>query len=97
MNDAEKLKDNYILIDRRNAIKLPEGSYFICDLIGLEVYDIDRGCLGEVVDVISTGSDDVYVTHMGDSDVLIPALKTVVREINIEEGRMTVHLPEGLI
>lgn len=97
MSDAEKLKDNYILVDRRNAVKLPEGRYFICDLIGLKVYDIGGGSLGEIVDVISTGSNDVYVTRMDDREILIPALKTVVMDINIEEGRMTVHLPEGLI
>jgi len=97
INDAEKIKNSYILVDRKDAVKLPEGSYFIADLIAMDVYDIDNVYLGKIVDVISTGSNDVYVVKTDTNEILIPALKSVVKDINVEEGRMVVELPEGLI
>lgn len=97
MDDAEKLKDNYLLVDRKNAIKLPEGRYFVCDIIGMSVYDIDGGYLGKISDIISTGSNDVYVVRNEEKEILIPALKTIVKEINMAETRMVVELPEGLV
>lgn len=96
INDAEKYKNTYILVDRKNSIRLPKGSFFIADIIGLHVFDTNGESLGLVSDVISTGSNDVYVVKSDDDEILIPALKSVVREINIQEGRMTVELPEGL-
>lgn len=97
INEAEKYKNTYMLIDRENAVKLPEGSYFICDMIGVRVYSIDGSCLGKINDIMTTGSNDVYVVKGDDGDILIPALKSVVREINIKEDRIVVELPEGLI
>lgn len=97
INDVEKYKNTYILVDRKNSIKLSEGSYFICDIIGLEVVDTDGASLGHICEVMSTGSNDVYIVKMDESEILIPALKTVVKEINMQEGRMVVELPEGLV
>lgn len=97
IDDAQKYKNMYILVPREDAIKLPKGHYFICDIIGLEVLDIEGASLGRVTDVITTGSNDVYVVKDGDKEILIPALKTVVRNIDIENGRLVVKLPEGLI
>jgi 16S rRNA processing protein RimM len=96
INDVEKYKNTYILVDRENAVTLPAGSYFICDLIGLEVVDENGKPLGHVEDVISTGSNDVYVVKQGEKEMLIPALKTVVKEIDIREGKIKVEIPEGL-
>lgn len=97
MNDAEKLKNTYVLIDRKDAVKLPENSYFIADLIDLNVYDENNVYLGKIQDVISTGSNDVYVVKSESNEILIPALKSIVKQISIEEGKMSVELPEGLI
>ena len=97
INDAEKFKNVYIVVDRSNAIKLPEGSFFICDLIDIEVYDLNKVFLGKIIDILSTGSNDVYVVKDGNKEILIPALKTVVKEINIQEGKIIVELPEGLV
>ena len=97
INDAEKYKGMYLLVARKDAIKLPEGRYFICDIIGLEVYDIKLGFLGTITDVITTGSNDVYDVKNKDKQILVPALKTVVKKINIEQGKVVVELPEGLI
>lgn len=97
MNDAEKYKNKYILVDRKDAIDLPEGSYFICDIIDLEVYDIDGKRLGRVADILKTGSNDVYIVKNGENEIMLPALKSVVKSIDIENSKMIVELPEGLI
>ncbi|HOV27563.1 MAG TPA: ribosome maturation factor RimM [Pseudobacteroides sp.] len=98
MNYAEKLKDMFIYVDRKNAIKLPEGRYFICDLIGMEVSEIDGNKLGVLVDVLETGSNDVYVVKNKDNkEILIPALKSVLKEVSVENKTMKVELPDGLL
>lgn len=98
MNAAELLKNTVLKVDRSNAVKLPEDSYFICDLISSEVYDIDGTLLGALADIIKTGSNDVYVVKSpGKNDLLIPALKSVVTQISIKDKKITVKLPEGLV
>ncbi len=98
IEEAEKLKGFYIKVDRANAVKLPKNSFFITDIIGLKVYDENNQLLGELRDVIQTGSNDVYVVRDSDSkEILIPALKSVVKEISIEEGKISVILPKGLL
>lgn len=98
MNYAEKLKDMFIYVDRKNAIKLPEGRYFICDLIGMEVSEIDGNKLGVLVDVLETGSNDVYVVKNKDNkEILIPALKSVLKEVSVENKTMKVELLDGLL
>jgi 16S rRNA processing protein RimM len=98
MDQALQLKEAFLVVDRKDAVILPEDSYFICDIIGLKVYDRERGFMGVITDVLETGSNDVYVVALeGKKDVLIPALKSVVNEISIENGTMNVILPEGLV
>jgi len=98
MEDAEKLKGYYLKVDRENAVKLPKDSFFIADIIGMQVYDENKELLGELSDVIQTGSNDVYVVKdKAGKDILIPALKSVVKEISIDEGRISVILPKGLL
>ncbi|HEY9061047.1 MAG TPA: ribosome maturation factor RimM [Pseudobacteroides sp.] len=98
MNYAEKLKEMFIYVDRKNAVKLPEGRYFICDLIDLEVFELDGNRLGVLKDVIQTGSNDVYVVKTAENkEILIPALKSVIKEVSIEDRFMKVELPDGLL
>ncbi len=98
MDEAEKLKGLYMYVDRQNAVKLPKDAYFICDLIGMEVFDENRGKLGILKDIIQTGSNDVYIVRSeNNGEILVPALKSVVKEISIEDKRVVVSLPEGLV
>jgi 16S rRNA processing protein RimM len=99
IEEAEKYKNNYLKIHRDNAIELPEGSFFICDIIGCDVYEEKMGkTLGKVVDVLVTGSNDVYIVKGEEfKEILIPVLKTVIKKISIEEKNIRVVLPEGLI
>jgi 16S rRNA processing protein RimM len=94
---ANKLRNFYIKVDRKSAVKLPKDSYFICDLIDLEVYNEKGLLLGTIRDVMQTGSNDVYVVQTAEKDILIPALKEVVKEVDLKNKKIVVELLEGLI
>lgn len=97
INDTLEFKNCYIKIDRSDAINLPEDSYFIVDLIGLEVFTEAGKSLGNLVDVFPTGSNDVYVVknELG-KQILLPAIGDVIKEVDIESKKMIVHLLEGM-
>ena len=78
-------------------MKLKENEYFIADLIGLSVIDDEGKKLGALTDVLSTGANDVYVVTEGEREILIPAIRQCILQVNIEEGFMKVHLLEGLL
>ncbi|MDD4504160.1 MAG: ribosome maturation factor RimM [Clostridiaceae bacterium] len=95
--EANKLRNLYMKVDRKSAVKLPKDSYFICDLIDLEVYDEKGSLLGTIKDVLQTGSNDVYIIRTEEKDILVPALKNVVKKIDLVNKKIMVELPEGLI
>ncbi|MGB9839093.1 ribosome maturation factor RimM [Thermovenabulum sp.] len=98
VKEAEKFRNKYIMVHRKDAVKLPEGRYFICDIIGLKVYTVDEEFLGEIINVIQTGANDVYVIKNNENkEILIPAIKEVVKNIDIEKGIMFIFPMEGLI
>ena len=87
---AERLRNKYICVDREHAIKLPEGRYFIFDLVGCRVVT-DAGVeLGILDEVLQPGANDVYVVKKGNDEVLIPAVKSFVLDIDIENKLITV-------
>lgn len=98
INDTLEYKNCYIKIDRKDAVELPEDTYFIVDLIGLEVITEEGKTLGNLVDVFPTGSNDVYVVkdELG-KQTLLPAIGEVIKNVNIKNKKMIVHLLEGLI
>lgn len=97
MNKAETLRGLYLKVDREHAVKLPEDTFFIADIIGCEVFEGEKK-LGIVEDVLQTGSNDVYVVKReNQKDILIPALKSVVKEVSVSDKRIEVVLPEGLM
>lgn len=96
-NEAEKLKGSYISVLREQAVELPEDTWFICDLLGCEVHDNTHGLLGKLADIIQQSAHDVYVVRQsGMADLLIPVLKTIIKSVDIENGRIDVELPNGL-
>ncbi|KJS18926.1 MAG: hypothetical protein VR72_20790 [Clostridiaceae bacterium BRH_c20a] len=96
MSSAEKLRNIYICIEEEQLVKLPENHYFIFQIIGIEVYE--KGIfLGKIQNVIQTGSNDVYVVKDNEKEILIPALKSIVLGIDLDEKKMFVSLPEGLV
>ena len=95
MNEAELLRDQEVLIKAEDLPELEEGQFYVADLIGLPVYDEEGKQIGTFKDSLSTGSNDVYVISVpGEKDILLPALKIYVKEINLVEKRIVVTLPE---
>lgn len=93
---AEKLR-NKILYMHRDDLELDEDTYFIQDLIGIEVSDADSGFVyGKITDVMQTGANDVYVIQGKDREYLIPAIPEVVITTDIDENTMTIRPLEGL-
>lgn len=98
INDTLEFKNCYIKIDRKDAVKLPEDTYFIVDLIDMDVTTDEGENLGKIVDVFPTGSNDVYVVkdELG-KQVLLPAIGDVIKSVDVKNKKMVVHLIEGLI
>ncbi|MEX2426497.1 MAG: ribosome maturation factor RimM [Thermomicrobiaceae bacterium] len=89
---AEELRDQIVQIDIENAAPLEEDEHYYFEIIGLTAVDESGNVLGEVTDIIETGANDVYVIKDDEGkELLIPALKDVVPEVNIEAGRMVVR------
>ena len=97
INDIEKYKGKSLLVDRENAVKLRKDEYFIADMIGLTVFTDDGEEFGKLRDVLETGANDVYVfSKEGVQDLLVPKIPDCIKEVNIEEGTILVHLLPGL-
>lgn len=98
IEDIEKFKGKDIYVTRENAVKLEEGEYFIADLIGLSVILDDGQSLGILSDVLQTGANDVYIVKTGDNkEILIPAIKECILNVDLENKTMTIRLLEGLL
>lgn len=98
MEDAEKYRKCSLLVPRSEAVRLARDEYFIADLIGLAVRDEDGREIGTLNDVIETGANDVYVIKLKDGrELLLPAIRQCVLEVDVEEGFVRVHILEGLM
>lgn len=97
INDVEKYKGKSLLVAREDAVELKKDEYYIADLIGMTVYT-EEGEFGTLKDVIETGANEVYVVDSKQhGEVLIPAIKQCILDIDVEEQTMRVHLLDGLI
>lgn len=98
IEDIMSFKGKNLYVTRENAVKLKKNEYFIADLVGMNVYTEDDVYLGELTEVLATGANDVYTVRMENGkDVLIPAIRQCILDVNIEEATMKVHLLEGLL
>lgn len=98
INDAERYRNKLIMVPREELGELPEGTYYICDLLGCEVKTVDQKSLGKIRDIIKTGSNDVYVVEdSSKKQVLIPVIDEVVKSVDIENKLVVVELLKGLI
>lgn len=98
INDIEKYKGKSLLVDRENAVKLRKDEYYIADMIGLQVYTEDGEAFGVLKDVLETGANDVYIIDsQKHGEVLVPAIKQCILDVDIEGQKMTIHLMEGLV
>ena len=97
-DDVQKFRQKDLYVLRKDAVRLSKDEYFIADLIGMDVIDDEENKIGTLKDVITTGANDVYsVIQETGKEILIPAIKQCILNVDIENNRMTVHLLEGLL
>lgn len=98
INEVERYKRCPLLVTRDHAVPLQEDEYFIADMIGMQVVTEDGAVFGTLKDVIETGANDVYIIESSEhGEVLVPAIKECILDINIEEQKMQIHLMDGLV
>ena len=95
-DQAKTLIGAELFIPQSELPELDEDTYYWYDLIGIEVVTMTGEFLGRIESIIETGSNDVYVVKSNEKEVLIPALESVVQDIDLDHKRMQVDLPEGL-
>lgn len=97
INDVEKYRQCKIFVDREHAVELEQDEYFVTDLIGMKVVNEQDEVLGSLTEIISTGANDVYViSQTGDKELLIPAIKDCVLNVDMSEKKMLVRLLKGM-
>ena len=98
IEEAEKYREDYLKIKRNKEEKLPEDTYYIVDLIGLDIYTENGELLGKLDDIFSTGSNYVYVVKNSEGkQILLPAISDVIKNIDLEQKKIVVNLIEGLL
>lgn len=99
INDIEIYKGKQLYVNRENSVELEENEYFIGDMIGLDVRDEENNSIAKLEDVMQTGANDVYVIKMIEDgrEVLIPAIKECILEVNIDESYIKIHIMDGLM
>ena len=95
---ADLLRQSYLLVDRTDEEPLEEGTYYIVDMIGLEVYTDEGELLGILEDIYNTGSNDIYVVknELG-KQILLPSIPDVIKKIDMPNKKVIVHLLPGLV
>ena len=98
IDDIVKYRGKSLFVPRENAVKLQKDEYFIADLIGLKVVNEDGSFAGVLKDVMETGANDVYIVESRDGkEVLIPAIKDCILQVDFEKEQVLVHLLDGLL
>jgi 16S rRNA processing protein RimM len=96
MAAAQRLRGCFLQVPAADLPPLPEGRYYIYQLVGLSVWEKDV-CLGALTEVLQPGSNDVYIVREGSREILVPALKSVIKGVDLAARRMDVELPAGLL
>lgn len=97
INDVERFRQCELYVTREQAVPLGENEYFIADLIGLRTVTEEGETLGSLIDVLQTGANDVYVIQTEDKEeILVPAIKECVKNVDLETETITIHLLDGL-
>jgi 16S rRNA processing protein RimM len=96
-NTAERWRDQHIYLRFEEIDALPEGTYFHFQILGLTVETADAECLGTIASILQTGANDVYIVKDdAGNELLIPAIESVIREVDLENSRIVVNLLPGL-
>ena len=97
-DEAEKYRKTSLLVSMENAVRLSRDEYFIADLIGLTVQNEEGSEIGVLKDVMETGANDVYVIELHDGrELLLPAIRQCVLQVDVKAGFIRIHILEGLL
>ncbi len=97
INEIEQYKGKSLFVPRENAVRLEKDEYYIADLIGMEIFTED-GRFGILRDVMETGANEVYIIDSDEyGEVLIPAIRQCILDVDVAENKMKIHLMDGLI
>jgi len=98
INEVEKYRGATLWISRKDAVKLKENEYYKSDLMEMNVISEDGSFLGKLTDILETGANDVYVvrTEQG-KELLFPAIRECIKNVDMEKNEMTVHIMDGLL
>jgi len=94
---VESLRGALVQIPIEEAMPLAEDEYYLYQIVGLAAWTVQGEYLGRVREVLGTGSNDVYIVRGPRGEILLPAIEGVIRSVDLEAGRLTVTLPEGLV
>ncbi len=98
IEQAEELRNSYLTVSRDSVEELEEGRYYIVDLLGLDVYTDEQVLLGTLDDIFNTGSNDIYVVKNKEGkQILLPAIEDVIKQVDLENKKIIVHLLPGLV
>jgi 16S rRNA processing protein RimM len=94
---AESLRDQFIFVPKENKVRLHEGSYFIDDVLGCRVITEEQKYVGIVIDLLKFPANDIWVIKSDEKEILIPAVKAMIRQVDVANKRITISDLEGLI
>lgn len=98
MNEIEGYRQCSLYVPREHAVRLRKDEYFIADLLGIDVYEEENNKIGVLKDVMETGANDVYVIELIDGrEILLPAIKQCILNVDVEAGKMQIHMLKGLL
>jgi 16S rRNA processing protein RimM len=97
IEEAEKIKDLYLFIPKEDAAKLQNGNYFVDDILGSEVVTEEQERVGVITDLLSLQMNDIWVVKKGTKEILIPAVKAIIRQVDVKNKRVTIHALDGLL
>ena len=98
VDEVSKFRQADLYVDRKDAVELGPEEYFIADLIGMSVVDEENGTVyGPLKDVLQTGANDVYLVDYHGQELLLPAIRDCIKEVDFEKSEIRVHMMEGLL
>ena len=97
INEVVDFKDYYIYVDKDGRVELPEGHFFIYEILDSQVFDLDENLIGYLSDVIQGPANDIYLIKDGEKEYLIPAVGEFIKKIDLEKKRIYIQPIEGMI
>ena len=97
IEEAEKMKDLYLFVSKEDTVELQNGNYFVDDVIGCEVITEEKAVVGIVTDLLSLPMNDLWVIKKDAKEILIPAVKEIIRQVDVKNKRITINALDGLL